>query len=247
VTAPPDDLLDPELRALLDSASSYDEMPASAPGHILAKVSAGLLLAPVITATAASATSGAAKATAWRALKKTATWVAFAGAASGVAGYAAVEHARHVRQAAPAAAAPSSPAPSAPEAPGPAPTVSVPTLNVPAAPPAASVAPATTTVTPASPPQHAEPNEDAELSAERGQLEVARTALARGQAAAALTVLHADAAARPRGRLAEERDSMTIQALALAGRTDEARARAASFTRRYPRSLFLPIVQAAIH
>ncbi len=238
MTAPPDDLLDPELRALFDSASSHDEMPASAPGHILAKVSAGLLLAPVITATAG-------KATAWHALKKTATWVAFAaGAASGVAGYAAVEHARNARQAPPAMAAPSSPAPSVPEAPEPAPTVSVPALNVPAAPPAASVAPATT-APPFTP--HAEPNEDAELTAERAQLEVARTALARGQAAAALTVLHADAAARPRGRLAEERDSMTIQALALAGRTDEARARATTFTRRYPRSLFLPIVQAAIH
>ncbi len=242
MSALPPDPLDPELRALFDAEAAYSDMPASAPGHILAKVGAGLLAVPVLTAATQQA---AAKATAWHALKKTATWIAFgAGAVSGAAGYATVEHAAAHRAATTLAPIGSvveaTPPPSASSA-DPAPTVSVPTLSMPSASAATSAATA-----PAHGSGTASGSEDGDLAAERAQLEVARTALARGQAAAALGVLHADAAARPHGRLAEERDSMTIQALALAGRTDEARARATSFKRRYPRSLFLPVVQAAV-
>ena len=253
---PPDELLDPELRALFDAEATYSDMPASAPGHILAKVSAALLVAPVITAAATQAAStshvaGAAhvaRATAWQAIKRTATWVAFgAGAASGAAGYATVEHAAVQRPEAHVVSASSAPAAaaavaSAPVAPEPPPTVNVPVLSVPAMPnvPTAAVAPAATPAT------HAGASEDGELTAERAQLETARTALARGEASAALGVLRADATARPHGRLAEERDGMTVQALALAGRTDEARTRAAAFSRKYPRSLLLPMVHGAV-
>jgi hypothetical protein len=111
--------------------------------------------------------------------------------------------------------------------------------------------PATSPRPPAAPSARKRPatddtTEDQDLAAERAQLEIARTALARGQADGALATLRADATQRPKSRLAEERDSLTVQALALSGRTEEARAHAAAFATKYPKSLFLPVVEAAM-
>ncbi|HVV52408.1 MAG TPA: hypothetical protein VHO06_22265, partial [Polyangia bacterium] len=74
----------------------------------------------------------------------------------------------------------------------------------------------------------------------------ARAALVRGQAEGALAALARHEAAFPRGELAEEREGLFVQALVAARRYDEARARAAAFTRRYPRSLFAPVVAEAL-
>jgi len=85
-----------------------------------------------------------------------------------------------------------------------------------------------------------------DLAGELALVQMARTAIARGNFVDAL-----DAASRherlfPRGHLAEERESLAIQALAGAGRGPEARARAERFHVRYPRSVLLPAVDASL-
>jgi hypothetical protein len=87
---------------------------------------------------------------------------------------------------------------------------------------------------------------DVDLAAERALLEVARTALARGDHAAALAALDRHGHKFPRGRLGEERESLYVHALAAAGRTDEARTRAQRFREKTPDSILLPSVEAAV-
>jgi hypothetical protein len=84
------------------------------------------------------------------------------------------------------------------------------------------------------------------LAAERALLDRARRALMRGDGDAALDPLGRHATSFPRGQLVEEREGMRVKALVLAGRRSEARARANSFRRRFPHSLFLPVVEAAL-
>jgi outer membrane protein assembly factor BamD (BamD/ComL family) len=81
---------------------------------------------------------------------------------------------------------------------------------------------------------------DAALAAERALLESARVAIARGQAAPAFEALERHTRDFPRGRLAEEREGLRIQALLSAGRLDEARARFRQFRKGFPRSMLLP-------
>jgi hypothetical protein len=50
----------------------------------------------------------------------------------------------------------------------------------------------------------------------------------------------------PDGRLAEERERLRIQALIDSGDRSGARARAEEFRRRYPKSIFLPAIEAAL-
>jgi hypothetical protein len=50
----------------------------------------------------------------------------------------------------------------------------------------------------------------------------------------------------PHGQLEEEREALWVQALVASGKTDSARAHAAEFRRRFPRSIQLPVVEAAI-
>jgi hypothetical protein len=84
------------------------------------------------------------------------------------------------------------------------------------------------------------------LAAERALLDRARSALMRGDGETALGPLGKHARSFPRGQLVEEREGMRVKALVLAGRQTEARARASSFRRRFPHSLFLPVVEAAL-
>ncbi len=84
------------------------------------------------------------------------------------------------------------------------------------------------------------------LSAERALLEPGREALARGDFARALAAAERHAHRFPRGQLVEERESLRVRALAAGGRADEAARRAAEFRERFPRSIFLPIVNAAV-
>lgn len=131
-------------------------------------------------------------------------------------------------------------------------------------PPAPVVVVLRTAAPPAQPPSPPAPGRsdgagaehDRELARERALLETARTALARkppdpAEAADAperpdaITLLLQHARQFPDGRLAEERESLLIQALAAAGRTSEARSRAARFRTRFSHSLLLPAVEAA--
>ncbi len=88
----------------------------------------------------------------------------------------------------------------------------------------------------------AEMGSGAGLSAERSLLDVARTALARGDRDAAMEALGQCAQRYPHGTFVEEREALTIKCLWAMGRTGEARPRAVRFVQRYPGSLFLSTV-----
>ena len=84
------------------------------------------------------------------------------------------------------------------------------------------------------------------LAAEQALLDPARAALAHGDGSAALARLSAHERAFPNGALAQEREAMTIRALALAGDGTRARGRAQSFRSRYPDSLLWPMIAATL-
>lgn len=86
-------------------------------------------------------------------------------------------------------------------------------------------------------------SKDHALAAERSLLELSRTAITRGDAKTALKQLQRHARMHRRGRLAEERDALWVQALVLDRSYEKARARAQRFKKRYPQSLFLPVVE----
>src|SRR5262249_53828967 len=77
----------------------------------------------------------------------------------------------------------------------------------------------------ASPPPPVPESRDASLKRERMMIEAARSALARRDPSAALMQIEEHAQRFPKGQFAESRDALRIQALVLAGRMDEARAR----------------------
>ena len=87
---------------------------------------------------------------------------------------------------------------------------------------------------------------DADLARELALIDTAQSALARNDTPGALDALSKHANAFPNGRLAEQREALAIQTLVRAGRPSEANARASRFQKKYPRSLFLPVVRAAL-
>jgi TolA-binding protein len=119
-------------------------------------------------------------------------------------------------------------------------TEAAPTVDVRDLPRVASAQPASSAPSPAS----ARPS-NSDLTAERSLLDVARTALGRGDFANALVSADAHQKRFPKGALAEEREALAVQALAGAGRRDEARARAERFAKSFPGSILLPAVEAA--
>ena len=84
------------------------------------------------------------------------------------------------------------------------------------------------------------------LAAERGLLDEARGAVSRGNGGAALIALEAHRQSFPDGQLVEEREALTVMALAKAGRMDEAQKKAERFRTRWPQSLFAAAVAQAI-
>lgn len=84
------------------------------------------------------------------------------------------------------------------------------------------------------------------LSAERGLLDVARTALARGEASEALRAAEQHRASYPSGILAEEREALAIKALVALGRMNEARSRAGAFERKFPSGIMVRTVRSAV-
>jgi len=114
------------------------------------------------------------------------------------------------------------------------------------APPPPQLAVGVTPKQPAAQPSVSSATSDTSLAAERSLLEIARTALARGDSASALDALGKHVAQFPKGQLTEEREALYVQALAMAGRTAEARARAERFRKTWPGSMLLPVVEAAV-
>lgn len=81
---------------------------------------------------------------------------------------------------------------------------------------------------------------DPELERERALLDVARGAIARGNADLALRSLDDHRTRFPQGRLAEDREALRIKALVAAGRTNEADRSRSAFVAKYPDSFALP-------
>ncbi|HEX4461770.1 MAG TPA: hypothetical protein VIA18_27510, partial [Polyangia bacterium] len=82
------------------------------------------------------------------------------------------------------------------------------------------------------------------LAAEGRVVLEARQALRDGQAVEALRQLEAARVELGEGALGQEREALTIEALAHVGRRDEARARAAAFLRAHPESPHAAAVRA---
>lgn len=78
---------------------------------------------------------------------------------------------------------------------------------------------------------------DVDLAREGALLATARTALAKGQGSAALAALDRHVKEFPSGRLAEERESLRVQALLIAGDRGAAEWEAEAFRNRYPKSM----------
>jgi len=85
-----------------------------------------------------------------------------------------------------------------------------------------------------------------QLSAERHMLDDARHALLQGDPARSLEILERHRRAFPSPLLAEEHGALEVQSLAKAERYGEARTLGEAFRRRYPDSLYLPMVDAAL-
>ena len=85
------------------------------------------------------------------------------------------------------------------------------------------------------------------LAEERAVLEMARTALARGDNAAALAAVQKHERTFSSGRLREEREFVAVKALTGLGRSAEAQARGKRFLESYPKSMFAPSVRASIN
>lgn len=120
-----------------------------------------------------------------------------------------------------------------------------PTTTVSAAPTASATprpsAKPLTTVDPAVAPSAVSAN-----NAERLLVDEARAAYARGARNDALDALSRHATRYPNGALVEEREALAVRILVDAGRTAEARTRGERFRARYPKSLMLPAVEAAL-
>jgi hypothetical protein len=81
---------------------------------------------------------------------------------------------------------------------------------------------------------------------ELSQLEKARTLLSKDQVDATLVLLRAHEARYPQSALEQERQALFIKALVAADKRVEARARAATFVRRFPKSTLRSSIEKAI-
>jgi hypothetical protein len=88
--------------------------------------------------------------------------------------------------------------------------------------------------------------EVASLSEEERLLDLARTALTRGEPQAGLAPLARHEARFPNGQLVEEREALYVRILVALERDEEATVRATAFRRRFPDSLFKPVVDNAL-
>jgi hypothetical protein len=93
----------------------------------------------------------------------------------------------------------------------------------------------------------AKTNDDSQMSAERALLDPARASFARGEYERALAALEQHKTRYAAGLLTEEREALAVRTLAALGRPALARERGKRFVARYPESLMLPAVEAAMH
>jgi hypothetical protein len=95
------------------------------------------------------------------------------------------------------------------------------------------------------PPDAAPPPAESALG-ERAVLDRGRVALARGDAARALSLVAEHESRFATGSLSEERDALRIRALASLGRAKEAKDRASVFRSRYPNSVFWKSIEGIL-
>lgn len=88
--------------------------------------------------------------------------------------------------------------------------------------------------------------EPSDLAEQLALLETARRAVGQRDAPAALQALAAHAQGFPSSLLTEEREALTIKALVMANRIDEATARARRFEAQFPNSMLLPSIRQTI-
>jgi hypothetical protein len=217
-----------DIEALLDAERRAPHPPVETQARVLRRVETTLGLAAGVAATAtaakASAATGAhtAAAVGAKAVIVKVVLGAVGAAMLGGGAYVALQH-----KSTPAALAPAAET-SEPVAPRP--------------PPQALVVPRQA---PPPPPPRAKPLQKG-LADEQAFLEEARAALRNGSPERALNLLQQHERTFPAGQLGEARDVLAIQALIAEGKPDAARARAAEFRRRHPRSLFQPAVDASL-
>lgn len=239
--------LDPKLHELLSRERGAYTEDSMARDAVLRRIQAAIVLAPLAMGSAASAAitaagagakaagakAGVAGALGWKGAAVVAV-VAFGG------GVAVGEVHRSISDRVPPSATSSSPVTLTPTLPPLVPTITP--GDLPSAEPSAARAatPSATALAPAARPVPGDPNE------ERALVDTARTALARGRSADALTAIEEHTRRFPRGRLAEEREALAVQALALTGDRAGALARAARFRRAYPNSIFGSAVDRAV-
>jgi hypothetical protein len=243
---PSDDAIEPlvpELAALLAAERRAPSPPAARRARILAR------LRPIVDA---GAGAGAPAAASTAALASKILVAALVAGAVGVGGAIGLARRPPGETAAPPPAPAAAPAPSttAPERPPAAPTSQVtppPVEPVRASPRRRPPTPPTTTpATPTATAARAAPDL-ASLRAEAAILERARGALAAGDPSAALATLAGAERAFPLGFLREEREALSIRALAAAGQRAAARARAAAFAREFPASIQAAAIADALH
>lgn len=265
------DDLGPLATKLLEAERRRPEEVADVSARLLARVTASVAVGSVgaAAARAAEGATGEAAGTAGKVAAGTAApgaaaslgltakalpWIAVAFVAGGGtgaalhAGLAAPPDAPAVPVVTPARPAALSGAPSSAEpelAPSAVVTVSPVEPHVPVGPD--DPRPSATPRTPPPNPRAAAPasSGDAELASERALVDRARSALLSGHPSEALEAVDAHARRFPRGRLAEEREALAVQALARAGERAQAKVRAEAFRRAYPESLFIEAVERA--
>jgi hypothetical protein len=130
-----------------------------------------------------------------------------------------------------------------PSAPEPSPPPAIEERAPPPEPPPPEPAPAVE-ASPAPVERRAEPAPDP--AAELVLVQRARGELRSGDASSALRTAREHQRLFPRGRLAEERERIAIEALSSLGRADPARARAERFLRRYPQSVHRDRIESLV-
>jgi hypothetical protein len=230
VSEPDLEPLPEELLRLLAAERSRPAPPAALEARVLARIGSALLAEVPLTGPAAAKAPPTLPVSRFRRLPLAAGLVALGGL--GGAGVHALLNQPRPMMVAPAAPAPAAPAPAA-QAP-------VPEVIDPAPPARTEPRPE-----PQVPVRQRLPR-DGELAAERALLEQARTALARGKPADALALLSRHEREFAKGRLVEERQALTILSLAADHQIDAARANAVKFRRRFPSSMLLRTIDAAL-
>jgi hypothetical protein len=259
---PPDD----DLRYLYDAERAHPGPPAGSADRVRAAVLLSVATGAAVSTAAVASTSTTATATAAAAstaVTSTATGLTAAALAKPALVAAVVATAGGgLYLARPDVPPPVAPAPVVvvapePERPAPPPGLIVqPPEPTPEAPkpskpknkpePSTPPTPTPSTSTPEAPPPETPEQQQARLAAERGILAEARAALAGGNAQRALVVLEAHRDRHPTGALLEEREALTVIALARGGSKEAAAARAEQFRAQFPASLFADAVADAL-